>query len=124
MVAQVDFNTDRSDCLLLGMVFGSEKRAKRGQEYRDRVRCEALENIGYNVKTLDNKHTDLLLEKHCQASFTDSRRMMTSMREKWGEGSRFNHIILDYFFSPVIAHVLVVLSLCFHIIIIYMCAYL
>ena len=86
--------------LLLGMVFATEQRAKRGQEYRDRVRCEAMENIGYGVKTLDNKHSDTDLDKHCTANFSDTRRMLRSMEAKW-EGEVFDHVILDYFFSPV-----------------------
>ena len=88
--------------LLLGMVFSEEKSPKRGQEYRDRVRCEALEKHGYAVRTLDNKHTDhnIASGKHCQANFADSRRMLKSMKAKWGK-CVFDEIILDYFFSPV-----------------------
>ena len=88
------------NALLLGVVFATEQRAKRGQEYRDRVRCEAMENIGYSVRTLDNKHSDNGLDKHCTANFSDTRRMMKSIDAKW-QGEKFNHIILDYFFSPV-----------------------
>lgn len=86
--------------LLLGVVFATEQRAKRGQEYRDRVRCEAMERLGYQVKTLDNKHADKDLPKHCTANFSDTRRMMKSMEGKW-PGEKFDHVILDYFFSPV-----------------------
>jgi hypothetical protein len=86
--------------LLLGVVFAKEQRAKRGQEYRDRVRCEAMENLGYDVRTLDNKHSDAGLDKHCNANFSDTRRMMKSMDAKWN-GEKFDHVILDYFFSPV-----------------------
>ena len=90
--------------LLLGMVFSSEQRHnKRGQEYRDRIRCEALEHLGYEVRTLDNKHSDGLLSKHCHASFTDFRRMEKNMQLKWGK-PQFVHVILDYFFSPVNSH--------------------
>lgn len=42
----------RENALLLGMVFSTEECPKRGQEYRDRVRCEAMEKIGYNVRSL------------------------------------------------------------------------
>ena len=92
-----------SEVLLLGMVFSDETEPKRGQEYRDRVRCEALETLGYSVKTLDNKHKDDVLTngKHCTANFADSRRMLKSMNTRW-EKSIFDHIILDCFFSPVI----------------------
>ncbi len=39
----------RDVSLLLGMVYSEEKEPKRGQEYRDRVRCEAMEKIGHKV---------------------------------------------------------------------------
>jgi hypothetical protein len=90
----------KPNALLLGMVFATEQKAKRGQEYRDRVRCEALENIGYTVRTLDNKHADKDLSKHCTANFSDTRRMMRAMDTKL-PGEKFDHVILDYFFSPV-----------------------
>lgn len=88
--------------LLLGMVYSEEFEPKRGQEYRDRVRCEALEELGYSVYTLDNKHKDTVLghNKHCQANFADARRMFRSISTRWGD-VQFDHIILDYFFSPV-----------------------
>jgi len=86
--------------LLLGMVYSKQDRPTRGQEYRDRVRCEAMENIGYHVRTLDDKHDDSHLEKHCQANFSDTRRMLESMKVKW-ERISFDFVILDYFFSPV-----------------------
>jgi hypothetical protein len=91
-------NTEKS-CLLLGMVYSNEHRSKRGQEYRDRVRCAALESLGYEVRTLDNKHDDGQLTKHCSANFSDTRRMMTALN-KWKD-VKYDHIILDYFFSPV-----------------------
>lgn len=88
--------------LLLGMVFAEENIPKRGQEFRDRVRCESLEKLGFIVKTLDDKHDDMEIShnKHCRASFTDTRRMLRIMRKKWGCLS-FQYICLDYFFSPV-----------------------
>jgi hypothetical protein len=83
------------------MVFSQEMEPKRGQEFRDRVRCEALESIGMSAKTLDNKHSILDTRgKHCEASFTDARRMLQSISAIWGE-PQFDYIILDYFFSPV-----------------------
>jgi hypothetical protein len=45
----------KEEVLLLGMVFAAEFQLKVGQEFRDRVRCEALERLGYSVKTLDDK---------------------------------------------------------------------
>eukprot|EP01032_Pedospumella_encystans_P028287 gene28287-31947_t len=89
-----------SNVLLLGMVFSSEAIPKRGQEYRDRVRCEALERLNYKVKTLDNKHSDITLLNHCTANFSDTRRMVKAITSKWGSET-FDHVILDYFMSPV-----------------------
>ena len=85
----------QNNVLLLGMVFSSEDTPKRGQEYRDRVRCEALERCGFVVKTLDNKHDDTVLPKHCNANFADTRRMMRSIAKKW-TSEVFDHVILDY----------------------------
>ncbi len=87
--------------LLLGMVFAKEEIPNRGQEFRDRVRCEGLEKQSYTVKTLDNKHSGAGIDKHCQADFADTRRMFRDMRKKWGTEQTYSHIILDYFFSPV-----------------------
>ena len=89
--------------LLLGMVFSTEFVPKVGQEFRDRVRCEELEGLGYSVKTLDDKHSaeSLVHGKHCRANFTQPRRMLQSMEAAWGKGIQLDHIILDYFFSPV-----------------------
>lgn len=82
------------------MVFSSEAIPKRGQEYRDRVRCEALEDLNYKVMTLDNKHSDTTLSNHCAANFADTRRMIKAITSKWGNVT-FDHVILDYFMSPV-----------------------
>ncbi len=90
-----------SKVLLLGMVFAHDViRPNRGQEFRDRVRCEALAQLGASVFTMDDKHKDDHIEEHCRANFVDTRRMLQSMKAKWGVVA-FNHIILDYFFSPV-----------------------
>jgi hypothetical protein len=88
--------------LLLGMVYSEQELPNIGQEYRDRVRCMGLESHGYEVFTLDNKHSEKKNKngKHCMCSFTDSRRMALSMKNQWGNIS-FDLIILDYFFSPV-----------------------
>ena len=44
------------------MIYSKEERAHRGQGFRDRVRCEAVENMKgndrYNVYSLDNKHSE------------------------------------------------------------------
>ncbi len=42
----------RPRSLLLGMVYSEEMEPKRGQEYRDRVRCDALEKIGHKVSSI------------------------------------------------------------------------
>ena len=87
--------------LLLGMVFSEQYNPSQGQEFRDRVRCEALENLGFHIRTLDNKHNLLDHGKHCRADFCDSHRMLKSIRSVWGDDIKFRYIILDYFFSPV-----------------------
>ncbi len=86
------------------MVYSEEREPKRGQEFRDRVRCEALENRGeYAVYSLDNKHEEdsAVSGKHCRANFADARRMMGSIKKAWGDDVKFDVIILDYFFCPV-----------------------
>ncbi len=47
----------RPRSLLLGMVYSEEMEPKRGQEYRDRVRCDALEKIGHKVSSIFLKGT-------------------------------------------------------------------
>lgn len=90
------------NALLLGVVYSEEFTPKRGQEYRDRVRCEALEDLGYDVYTLDDKHDSgsIASGRHCQANFADCRRMHKLMQQQWGYET-FECIILDYFFSPI-----------------------
>lgn len=81
------------------------KEPNRGQLFRDGVRSKALEDAGYIVRSLDNKHhekdVNLGDEIHCNANFADSRRMSKALRSTFGEDIIFDHIILDYFFSPV-----------------------
>lgn len=93
-----------SEILLLGMVFAHQAtEPKRGQEFRDRVRCQAVKNLGYSVYTLDDKHDDSEIREHCRANFADTRRMLASIYSKWGKVTKFDEIVLDYFFSPVIS---------------------
>lgn len=100
----------KKKALLLGMVFAkpptrkgnkTAKSAILGQEYRDHIRCKALEKE-YEVYTLDDKHTiDLAKPKrHCRTNFADPRRMITSLYDTWEQGISFDCIILDYFFLP------------------------
>jgi hypothetical protein len=91
-----------TNTLLLGVVYSEEDRASIGQERRDRVRCDALEDMGHDVYTLDDKHSseDVKSCRHCQANFGDARRMIKLMTAQWGFEA-FDYIILDYFFSPV-----------------------
>ena len=98
---------NKGQVLLLGMFFSSGHFVipNRGQGFRDNVRCQALEDQGYTVLSLDDKHDEddypIIAKKHCKANFADARRMMLSLRERWGTSYEFDHIILDYFFSPV-----------------------
>ena len=97
-------NKAQNKILLLGMVYSEEMEPKRGQEFRDRVRCEALEKFHHcSAYSLDNKHSteSSRLGKHCTANFADSRRMLKSIKDTWGNDISFDLIILDYFFSPV-----------------------
>ena len=98
-------------CLLLG-VFHSRKfddrqagkEPNRGQGFRDGVRSKALEDNGYIVRSLDNKHSEDVKvgdEIHCNANFADARRMSKAIKSSFGNDIAFDHIILDYFFSPV-----------------------
>lgn len=111
--------------LLLGMVYTDESctSPKVGQEFRDRQRCEALSAEGYQVFTLDDKHSsnEAVKTRHCKSNFCDERRMSKWFKTVWeGKGqescawygdyavdkntwngrAEFNLIILDYFFSP------------------------
>jgi hypothetical protein len=88
--------------LLLGMVFAHKAvEPKRGQEFRDRVRCEAVQKLGFNVLSLDDKHDDDGIDEHCRANFANKRRMLKAMRSKWTSMPSLHHVVLDYFFSPV-----------------------
>ena len=107
--------------LLLGMVnsIGDFSKAtckpQAGQLYRDKVRIKQLVIDGYLVFSMDNKHATRLNPegKHCQTNFCDLRRMKQSMyamqtlNPVWGD-LQLDHIILDYFFSPVFFHFILV----------------
>ena len=106
---------DKKSCLLLGVFYSRKfdvrargKEPNRGQLFRDGVRSKALEDDGFIVRSLDNKHheTDVKSgeETHCNTDFTNSRRMSTDLRNAFGADIIFDHIILDYFFSPVSYH--------------------
>ena len=70
--------------LLLGMVYSQEMTPKRGQEYRDRVRCEALENLGFIVHTVDDKHV-VDQRRHCNANFNNDRAFIRQIKENGGK---------------------------------------
>ena len=92
------------DCiLLLGMVHSSYDKFKRGQEIRDKIRCESLISMGFKIRTIDDKHSDAHIQNHCKCNFNDPRRLLLSVKKKWGDEGKiqYRHIILDYFFSPV-----------------------
>jgi len=112
----IEDNGEKSCCLLLGMVYADERRYLRGQESRDRIRCDALERMCFDVVTLDDKHPEIqersirvkgklvgvptYLLKHINSNFADPNRMSKAMKNKIGN-KKFDHICLDYFFSPV-----------------------
>lgn len=83
------------------MVYSKERRPRRGQEFRDRVRCEALDTK-FMVHTMDDKHdaAGAAADRHCTANFADTHRMLKAMDCTWGPDMNFDIIVLDYFFSP------------------------
>ena len=87
------------------MVFNEDSKdfdIKIGQEKRDFIRLNSLENNGYTVYSLDDKH-DPINGRHCNANFNDPRRMIKSIQEQlsYPVNLEAQYIILDYFFSPV-----------------------
>ena len=117
-ISSTDESETRPSILLLGMVYTEYlkliswkntrlgittlDKPNRGQEFRDMVRCKGLESLGYDVKTLDNKHDPerAVINKHCCTTFCDPRRMKQAMFSSWPD-KKFDAVILDYFFSPV-----------------------
>jgi hypothetical protein len=88
--------------LLLGVCSGNDPATFRrgvGQEYRDYVRVTALEENGYKVVTLDNKHNSKP-GKHLNASFTSPRSMKAAFQSDSMCAQSFDHVVLDWFFSP------------------------
>ena len=73
--------------------------------FRDRVRCIALEKLGYSVKTMDDKHDgdgencQAEVGTHVRANFADHNRMWRIILKSWGR-INFDLIVLDYFFCP------------------------
>jgi hypothetical protein len=97
----------KKNVLLLGMFYSNEERFDQpGQSDRDRIRCKALEDRGYTVFTLDDKHLSLKsvqydnIPSHCQGNFNDPKRLMKTIRQVWGSLIKFDVVCLDYFFSP------------------------
>ena len=97
----------KGNVLLLGMFYSKGFEPSRGQGFRDGIRCQAVENVGYSVWSLDDKHSatgsEVIEGKHCQTNFANARRMAMALRRSWPQ-ILFDHIILDYFFSPVRKH--------------------
>jgi len=110
--------------LCFAMVYSKEHRPNTGQPYRDRLRCNALEQLleqqtkkTFKVFSCDVDHEDhhfedlrktsaktgvvVQLEQHINANFNSSRRMFTSMKEKWGDTIMFDKIYWDWFFCTV-----------------------
>ena len=106
--------------LLLGMVKAEEFRTNvMGQEGRDRTRIDAMEKLGWNVYTADDKHpqtqkrlnrvrhkksTKLIkyeteLPQHCDTNFA-MRGFFNDIRTRFVPNIKFSTIVLDYFFSP------------------------
>ena len=117
----------RPKALLLGLVYALKtltENPSTGQMFRDRVRCEAMDKMGYLIHCIDDKHDDdadlralpnstvyenyydraIAVEgSHCRANFADARRMYNKMQKVWGgcvAVTGYKQIILDYFFCP------------------------
>ena len=97
----------RIPILLLGMVNANvtkeeqKKNKALPQAYRDRVRCEALEKYGFDVRTVDKDHkVESAIEgKHVETDFCLSRTFRDAMVKEW-DGIRFLAVFLDYVRSP------------------------
>jgi len=104
----IDEMTVRPLVLILGFFFTiGHYLPSRGQGYRDSERGISMEEDGYDVYSLDDKHNESDFKsknknknKHCTTNFNCPERMIRAMRKLWGSIS-FTYIILDYFFSPV-----------------------
>jgi len=79
-------STPRPSVLLLGMFYSRGvpefSEHKRGQGYRDAIRCQSLQEGGFDVLSLDDKHSEeeyydaeARPGTHCKADFADARRM-------------------------------------------------
>ena len=91
-----------------------------GQEGRDRTRCDAMELLGWDIFTADNKHSEIQrrkervphkkstklielltdLPKHCDTNFAIPRFFFTNLRSRFGATIRVQLIVVDYFFCP------------------------
>ncbi len=89
--------------LVLGLADSNWTKQATIQSVRDGLRVKALTKMKFVVKTVDAGHSDLHLKNHCQANICDARRLKMSMDAKWGNGNNYclDHILLDYFISPV-----------------------
>lgn len=66
---------EKKKVLALGMVYAeADTEPGRGQQFRDRTRISALEDLDYTVYSLDNKHDPEynFSARHCQANFAGS----------------------------------------------------
>lgn len=93
--------------LVLGMVYIDDNIKNNlsiafGQEKRDLIRILGLIKLGYEVFSMDDKHSPIN-GKHCNANFNNSRKMFKSMvtQQAYPINLRADYIILDYFFSLV-----------------------
>jgi hypothetical protein len=102
------------------MVHSNESRPNQGQEYRDTLRCGALEKLlQCEVRTVDIDHRESYMEdsrldptskskravvlhrpKHTYGNFNDGRRLFKLFENKW-PNLKINNMYWDYFFSPV-----------------------
>ena len=83
---------------LLGMVCSDKPiTPSRGQRFRDWVRCDALEKMGWELTTIDNKHNSH--RRHCCADF-NSRKFFEDVLLTSPAAFGADIVMLDYFFGP------------------------
>ena len=88
----------RKKIVLLGMIYNeNEVEPSRGQGYRDWVRCNMLTTMGWDVFTIDDKHTSN--GRHCNADF-NSRFFKDNIFAEFSQSFGASIVMLDYFFGP------------------------
>jgi hypothetical protein len=109
--ANKDFRDDKDsmdgpkNILLLGMIFSKSIDFNEvGQCTRDSIRCQALEDEGFSVFSVDlNKPKETVVyfgvDRHYTGNFSDSARFIRGINEQWNS-IKFDFVCLDYYSLP------------------------